>query len=181
MLLIHIFHIIPQEVRSFNVAESHCNLKSASNRLLRSIHIVPSLQKHSIHIVPSLQKHSFHIVPSLQKHSIHIVPSLQKHSTWDTMYCMLTHLLVFSYAVGVSGFKHCINSMNNMTDMLSSSINTVYSMWIFHNGGWINPSLIKLSYSGQSVSLWWWLTISSSRSIIFWCRAASVPSICCIH
>src|SRR4029434_8456060 len=35
-LLFHIFHIIPQEVRSFNVAESHCNLKSASNGLLRN-------------------------------------------------------------------------------------------------------------------------------------------------
>src|SRR4029434_4278141 len=36
VLLIHIFHIIPQVVRSFNVAESHCNLKSASNGLLRN-------------------------------------------------------------------------------------------------------------------------------------------------
>src|SRR4029434_2038979 len=36
MLLIHVFQIIPQVVRSFNVTESHCNLKSASNGLLRN-------------------------------------------------------------------------------------------------------------------------------------------------
>ena len=34
VLLIHIFHIIPQVVRSFNAMESHCNLTSASNGLL---------------------------------------------------------------------------------------------------------------------------------------------------
>ena len=33
LLLIHIFHIIPQEVRSPNVTESHCNLNTASNGL----------------------------------------------------------------------------------------------------------------------------------------------------
>ena len=36
VLLIHIFRIIPQVVRPFNVTESHCNLKSASNGLLRN-------------------------------------------------------------------------------------------------------------------------------------------------
>ena len=36
VLLIHIFHIIPQVVRSLNVTENNCNLKSASNGLLRN-------------------------------------------------------------------------------------------------------------------------------------------------